>query len=124
MSWLIIFLVITLLIFFNALYVAAEFSAVSARKSRLTQLAEGGQPVASRLLHIIEDPNELDRYVATCQLGITVSSLVLGFYGTISPISTYSPSACPIWKYGRSCRFICKCNHRLVNPNGWSGIAR
>ena len=88
MSLLFIFFIITILILFNALYVAAEFSAVSARRARLTQLAEEGQPVASRLLHIIEDPRKLDRYVATCQLGITVTSLVLGFYGqaALSPI--------------------------------------
>jgi len=88
MSWLIIFLIITLLILLNALYVAAEFSAVSSRRARLTQLAEGGQPLASRLLSIIENHHKLDQYVATCQLGITVTSLVLGFYGqaALSPL--------------------------------------
>ena len=88
MSWLIIFLIITILILLNALYVAAEFSAVSSRRARLTQLAEGGQPLASRLLSIIENHHKLDQYVATCQLGITVTSLVLGFYGqaALSPL--------------------------------------
>ncbi len=87
MPWLFIISIIALLIFLNALYVAAEFSAVSARRARLTQLAEGGQPTASRLLDIIEHPHKLDRYVATCQLGITLTSLILGFYGqaTLSP---------------------------------------
>ena len=40
MTWIIIFLVIVLLIGFNALYVAGEFSTISARRSRLAQLAE------------------------------------------------------------------------------------
>lgn len=83
-----ILLVIVILILLNALYVAAEFSAISARRARLTQLAEGGLPVASRLLSIIENPQKLDSYVATCQLGITATSLVLGFYGqaVLSPL--------------------------------------
>ncbi|MCB9134558.1 MAG: HlyC/CorC family transporter [Anaerolineales bacterium] len=97
MSWLIIFLIITILILLNALYVAAEFSAVSARRARLTQLAEGGQPVASHLLDIIEDPHQLDRYVATCQLGITVTSLILGYYGQ----AALSPVLAPLFiRYG------------------------
>jgi putative hemolysin len=98
MSWLLIIFIIALLIFLNALYVAAEFSAVSARRARLTQLAEGGQPIASRLLDIIEHPYKLDRYVATCQLGITVTSLILGFYGQ----ATLSPLVVPyLVQYGR-----------------------
>jgi putative hemolysin len=81
MSWLIVFLVIVILISINALYVAAEFSAVSSRRSRLTQMVDGGNKVAQSVLDIIEDTHRLDNYVATCQIGITVSSLVLGYYG-------------------------------------------
>ena len=29
----------------------------------------------------MEDANKLDQYVATCQIGITISSLLLGMYG-------------------------------------------
>jgi len=73
--------IITLLIFINGLYVAAEFSSVSARRPRLAQMAGEGSRLASMLLDIIDDPKVLDAYIAACQLGITVSSLVLGFYG-------------------------------------------
>lgn len=88
MSWIIIFLVISLLILLTALYVGAEFSAVSARRSRLIQLAEGGRPQASGILNIIEDPHKLDAYIAACQIGITVTGLLLGFYGQaqLSPV--------------------------------------
>ncbi|GAB4581222.1 MAG: hemolysin family protein [Anaerolineales bacterium] len=88
MSWLIIFLVILILILLTALYVGAEFSAVSARRSRLIQLAEGGKPQASTILHIVEDPRKLDAYIAACQIGITLTGLLLGFYGQaqLSPI--------------------------------------
>jgi CBS domain containing-hemolysin-like protein len=73
-------LVITALILVNAVYVAAEFSAVSVRRSRIRQLADDGNPLASWLLPVLESPASLDRYIAACQIGITLSSLVLGAY--------------------------------------------
>ena len=73
--------VIVLLILINALYVAAEFAAVSVRRSRIYQLAEEGHALAIRLLPTLEDAQKLDRYIAACQIGITLSSLVLGAYG-------------------------------------------
>lgn len=81
MYWVITLSVILTLIALNALYVAAEFSTVSARKARLAQMADGGNIVAERMLKVVEDPRSLDTYVATCQVGITLSSLVLGYYG-------------------------------------------
>jgi CBS domain containing-hemolysin-like protein len=73
-------LVVAALILVNAVYVAAEFAAVSARRSRIKQLAEEGSPLASWLVPILERPESLDRYIAACQIGITVSGLVLGAY--------------------------------------------
>jgi putative hemolysin len=72
--------VILFLIAVNALYVAAEFAAVSARRSRIRTLAEDGNALASRLLPVLEDAHKLDRYIAACQIGITLSSLILGAY--------------------------------------------
>lgn len=74
-------LVILLLILVTALYVAAEFAAVGARRSRLRRLAEDGNPLAARILPVVEDAHELDRYIAVSQIGITLSSLILGAYG-------------------------------------------
>jgi putative hemolysin len=73
-------LVIAALLLVNALYVAAEFAAVSVRRSRLHQLKEDGNVFAAWLLPIVESPAALDRYIAACQIGITISSLVLGAY--------------------------------------------
>ncbi len=69
------------LIFVNGLYVAAEFATVSSRRTRISQMASGGNRFARMLLPIVEDSQMLDKYVAACQLGITASSLVLGAYG-------------------------------------------
>ncbi len=79
--------IIALLILLTGLYVAAEFAAVSARRSRLRRLAEDGNVLASRLLPVLEDPRALDRYIAASQVGITLSSLILGAYGqaTLAP---------------------------------------
>jgi putative hemolysin len=79
--------VIGLLILLTGLYVAAEFAAVSARRSRLRRLAEDGDGLALRLLPVLEDPRALDRYIAASQVGITLSSLLLGAYGqaTLAP---------------------------------------
>ncbi len=66
---------------FNALYVAAEFATVGSRRSRVQDQAAAGSRSAGRLLAIMSDPKQLDAYVAACQIGITVSSLVVGAYG-------------------------------------------
>ena len=73
--------VIGFLILLTALYVAAEFGAVGVRRSRLRRMAEDGHPLACRLLPTLEDPEALDRYIAVSQVGITLSSLILGAYG-------------------------------------------
>lgn len=72
---------ISIMVFFNALYVAGEFSTVASRKTRVSQMAAGGNLLARQLLPFLESTKLLDRYVAACQLGITLSSLVLGAYG-------------------------------------------
>lgn len=76
--------IVALLISLNGLYVAAEFAAVSVRRSRIRGMAEEGDRLARALLPTLEDGANLDRYVAACQIGITVSSLGLGAYGQAS----------------------------------------
>lgn len=84
--------VLLLLIGLTALYVAAEFAAVGARRSRLRRLAEDGNALAARVLPVLEDPRELDRYIAASQVGITLSSLVAGAYAQAS----LAPRAAPL----------------------------
>ncbi len=74
-------LVISVMVSFNALYVAAEFAAVGSRRSRVQEDAATGSRPAARLLAILADPLRLDAYVAACQIGIALSSLVAGAYG-------------------------------------------
>ena len=86
--------IIVLLILLTALYVAAEFAAVSARRSRIRRLAEDGNALAARLLPVLEDPRKLDRYIAASQVGITLSSLILGAYGQ----ATLAPRIAPVFE--------------------------
>ncbi|MCC6208383.1 MAG: HlyC/CorC family transporter [Gammaproteobacteria bacterium] len=74
-------LVVIVLILVNALYVAAEFAAVGARLTRVEQLSAQGHRLAAALLPTLRDPARLDNYIAACQIGITLSSLVLGAFG-------------------------------------------
>lgn len=85
--------VIVLLILVNALYVAAEFGAVGVRRSRLRRMAEDGHFLAARILPIVDDPRKLDRYIAVCQIGITLSSLILGAYGQAELAPRLTPLA-------------------------------
>jgi putative hemolysin len=81
MFWITTLLVITILILINSLYVLSEFSTVSSRRSKLSYQAKQGDQTAGAILKIVENRKHLDAYVATCQVGITISSLVLGYYG-------------------------------------------
>jgi putative hemolysin len=84
--------VILLLILLTALYVAAEFAAVGARRSRIRRMAEDGNSLAARALPFIDSPRELDRFIAASQVGITLSSLIAGAYGQ----AVLAPPAAPL----------------------------
>jgi CBS domain containing-hemolysin-like protein len=75
-----VWLTVAFLILINAFYVAAEFSAVGVRRSLVRRMREDGHAGARRLLPHIESPASLARYVAASQIGITLSSLVLGAF--------------------------------------------
>jgi CBS domain containing-hemolysin-like protein len=94
--------IILLLILFTALYVAAEFAAVGARRSRLRRLAEDGHPLAARLLPVLEDPRQLDRYIAASQVGITLSSLILGAYAQAILAPKAAPLLMRLWNLDRT----------------------
>ncbi|HEX3031033.1 MAG TPA: hemolysin family protein [Bacillota bacterium] len=66
------------LVLLNAFFVAAEFSLVKVRKTRLVELAEHGSKKAAVAFEV---SSRLDAYLSACQLGITLASLGLGWLG-------------------------------------------
>ena len=87
--------VIALLLFSNGFFVAAEFAMVSVRKTRITQLTNEGNFGAKLALEALKD---LDKFIAAVQLGVTISSIGLGWVGEatlvrmIEPIFSFLPA--------------------------------
>ncbi len=67
-----------LFVLLNGFFVAAEFALVKVRESRITQMVKAGTRGAPTVQHII---GHLDLYLSSCQLGITLASLILGALG-------------------------------------------
>ncbi|MGH3119344.1 MAG: hemolysin family protein, partial [Gaiellales bacterium] len=71
-------LIVLLLVLGNAFFVAAEYALVTARRSRLGELAARGDLRARIALRIMDSPV---RFIGTVQLGITAFSIALGAIG-------------------------------------------
>lgn len=71
-------LAVLLLVLANAFFVSAEFGLVGARRSRIDALASRGD---RRAKLVQETLKHLDLYISATQLGITLSSLALGWIG-------------------------------------------
>ena len=65
-------------LFLNFFFVLAEFAIVKVRHTRLEELAAGGNKLA---VIAREQVNQLEPYLSTAQLGITIASLGLGWIG-------------------------------------------
>ena len=82
------------LIFINAFFVTIEFAIVSVRRSRITQLVASGDDLAKKVQNL---QRGIERLLSTTQLGITLSSLALGWIGerAIAQILSQSLSSLP-----------------------------
>ena len=69
---------VAVLVALNALFVAAEFALVRASQGRVEQLRDDGRRGATLVLKQID---RIDEYLSACQLGITMTSLGIGFLG-------------------------------------------
>ncbi len=81
--------VIFMLILVNGLFAMAEIAIVSARKSKLQQLANQGDVRAKKALELANNPNRL---LSTVQIGITFVGIFAGAFGaeTLSePVSRF-----------------------------------
>jgi CBS domain containing-hemolysin-like protein len=69
---------VALLVLVNGFFVAAEFAIVRSRRSRIEQLAQEGDRRAQIALSQMDN---VDEFVATAQVGITLASIGIGFLG-------------------------------------------
>jgi CBS domain containing-hemolysin-like protein len=87
-------LLIPALVVLNGLFVAAEFSLVAVRKTRIEELIQRGIKSARSVEAAM---NRLDRSIAATQLGITLASIGLGFVGEpvlaefLKPLADFLP---------------------------------
>jgi CBS domain containing-hemolysin-like protein len=87
------FIVVASLTLICGLYVAAEFALVGVRRSRVREIAAQGRSrrLARLLLPVVEDPRAVDNYIAASQIGITLTSLVLGAYAQAAVAPDLAP---------------------------------
>jgi putative hemolysin len=87
---------VLVLVVANGFFVAAEFSLVAVRRSRVAELAAAGRMNAAALQRAL---GNLDANLAATQLGITISSLALGWIGEPALAHLVEPqlSALPGW---------------------------
>jgi putative hemolysin len=71
-------LVVLALVAGNALFVAAEYALVTARRSRLEEAVKNGSKRAGTALKLMDEPV---RFISTVQVGITVFGILLGAVG-------------------------------------------
>jgi putative hemolysin len=70
--------VVLLLVLGNALFVAAEYALVTARRSRLKEYVDAGRLGARRALELMDNPV---RFISTVQVGITIAGIAMGAIG-------------------------------------------
>lgn len=71
-------LLVILLIFINAYFVASELALVSIRRTRIEELVKKGNKTARKINKALK---HIDRYISATQFGITVISILLGWIG-------------------------------------------
>jgi putative hemolysin len=79
---------VLILVGMNAFFSAAEFSLIAVRVSRVRQLVQEGDPRAKIVEALLAD---LGRVVSGVQVGITVASLLLGYFGEVTLAGILSP---------------------------------
>ncbi|MFL6286210.1 MAG: hemolysin family protein [Pyrinomonadaceae bacterium] len=81
-------LAVFLLVAANGFFVTSEFAIVSVRRMRIAALAESGDKRARRLLAFKDN---LVAYISATQLGVTLSSLALGWIGEATLAEMLAP---------------------------------
>ena len=103
-----------LLVGANAFFVAAEFALVSARDTKLAQLTAHGDRLA-RVVRTAQ--HDLNLYLSSCQVGITLASLGLGWVGEPAIAQTLV-----VWFSGLPSPFDFIARHAVAVTIAFAGI--
>ncbi len=110
------------LIAINAFFVTAEFAMVWVRRSRINQLVEEGPTQTQRLQakRVQSLQRNIERLLSTTQLGITLSSLALGWIGekTMAALVAKAFAQLPLPKHINEVMV-----HSLAIPVAFLGVA-
>jgi len=91
---------VLVLIIINAFFVTAEFSIVSVRRSRIDQLVAEGDAQAKTVQKL---QGTIERLLSTTQLGITLSSVALGWIGE-NTVAVLVESLLQSWSFSERVR--------------------
>jgi CBS domain containing-hemolysin-like protein len=84
----VLLVLLLVLIAINGFFVAAEFAIVRSRRARLEHLRDEG---VNRARLALDQIDHVDQFVATCQVGITLASLGIGFLGEPALAELFEP---------------------------------
>src|SRR5690349_19222842 len=90
-------ILLAIIIAANGFFAASETSLLSTRKSRLKQLAEGGNVGAQAALNLLAQP---ERLLSVVQFGVTLASLGLGWAGEETIFNLLFGAMAPIMSEG------------------------
>ena len=81
-------IVIIILILLNGFFSLSEISLVSSKKTRLEQYKQAGSKGAATALHLLHNS---EKFLSSVQVGMTLISLLTGFYGGTSFAKYFVP---------------------------------
>ena len=96
-------ILIAILILFTGLLTMSEFAIVSSRKITLQKMSNEGNKKASKVIELIEDPNE---FLSTAQIGITLIGIITGAIGGTEFSKPLGAILSPYLPYSQSISFI------------------
>src|SRR5881227_3391111 len=89
-------LLLSIILTINGFFAAAEVSLLSARKSKLHQLAMSGIVGAQAAVSLLQNP---ERLLSVTQLGVTLASLGLGWAGEDTLFALFRGALQPLHLY-------------------------
>ena len=76
-------IIVVIVFYFAAFFVAAEFAIVSVRKSAIESALEEGTGNKKKLKLALQMVSNMNEYLSTTQVGVSTTGIILGWIGPI-----------------------------------------